>query len=205
MVTSVNRIISAKDYGGSMTGYIKKCQHDYLRSKGIAVQIVDIDKPQGAPVYARIWQSQWVADCECNTTMFVDPDDPIFFCFGCGNRLNGRRPRPVIFPPEMERREIERLLLERPVIDAAGLTDLERVGLQKNVLFVEVEEVDESALFAGTDIAHKFAPGKKMPTRKSLKPLTRSWRPGESSNELDRQQRAAIEAWQKDIKHGVRQ
>lgn len=188
-----------------MTGYIKKCQRDFLKNKGVAVQIIDLDKPQGKPVLARIWQSQWIATCECNTAMFVDPDEPIFFCFGCGNRLYGKRPRPVIFPPTAERKEIERLLLERPVEDVAGLTDLERVGLQKPLLEVQVEEVDEQAVMA----AEMRSPDAlkrsnfEMPTRVVIKPLARSWEPGETPADLERQQRNAIERWKQELKHGI--
>lgn len=171
-IKSVDRIISAKDYGGSMTKYLRTLQLSFKKS-GKAVNIVDLDKaPSGTPVKARIWQSQWVANCECNTTMFVDPDEPIFFCFGCANRLNGGRIRPVEFPPEPERNEIERLLLERPVDDVAGMTDLERVGLQKPLLFV------------------------------GGMPLVRSWE-GESVADLEEQQRSAIDAWHKELKHGI--
>lgn len=188
-----------------MTGYIRKCQRDFLKNKGVAVQIVDLDKPQGKPVVARIWQSQWIATCECNTAMFVDPDEPIFFCFGCGNRLNGKRPRPVIFPPTAERKEIERLLLERPVEDVAGLTDLERVGLQKPLLEVQVEEVDEQAVMTAAmrnpDALKRS--NFEMPTRVVLKPLTRSWEPGETPADLERQQRDAIKRWRQELKHGI--
>lgn len=205
-VTSIDRIISARDYGGSMTGYIKKCQRDFLINKGVAVQVVDLDKPpQGKPVLARIWQSQWIATCECNTAMFVDPDEPIFFCFGCGNRLNGKRPRPVTFPPTAERKEIERLLLERPVEDFAGLTDLERVGLQKPLLEVQVEEVDEQAVMTAAmrNPEALTRSNFEMPTRVVLKPLTRSWEPGETPADLERQQRSAIERWKQEFKHGI--
>lgn len=172
-IKSIDRIISAKDYGGSMTGYLRGLQMSFKKN-GKAVTIVGLDKaPSGTPVKARIWQSQWVADCECNTTMFVDPDEPIFFCFGCANRLNGGKIRPVDFPPAPERKEIERLLLERPVDDVAGMTDLERVGLQKPLLFV------------------------------GAAPLVRSWEPGETIATLERQQRSAIAAWHKELKNGI--
>lgn len=175
-IKSIDRIISAKDYGGSMTNYLRSLQLSFKKS-GKAVNIIGLDKaPTGTPVKARIWQSQWVADCGCNTTMFVDPDEPFFFCFGCANRLNGGKIRPVEFPPEPERKEIERLLLERPVDDVAGMTDLERVGLQKPLLFVQVE-------------------GKNAP-------LVRSWE-GESVADLEKQQRSAIEAWHKDLRNGI--
>lgn len=205
-ISSVNRIISAKDYGGSMTGYLRTQQRNYLKS-GRAVNIVDLDKgPSGPAVKARIWQSQWVADCECNTTMFVDPDEPIFFCFGCANRLHGGRIRPVEFPPKVERELIEALLLERPVIDVAGLTDLERVGLQKPVLFAEVEIEEEAGLEEYASALMKGVPVQEVPKtvkRTRTLPLTRSWIPSESPADLEAQQRPAIEAWKKELRNGI--
>lgn len=206
-ITSVDRIVSAKDYGGSMTAYLRTQQRNFLKS-GRAVNIVDLDKgPSGPVVKARIWQSQWVADCECNTTMFVDPDEPIFFCFGCANRLNGGRIRPVEFPPKAERERIEELLLERPVIDVAGLTDLERVGLQKPVLFVDVEVEEETGMEEFALALMKGVPVDSLPKktkRVQTLPLTRSWIPGESPADLEAQQRPAIEAWKKELSNGVR-
>lgn len=204
-VKSIDRIISAKDYGGSMRGYLKNQQRELLRKRGITVTIVDLDKPPtGKPVHPRIWQSQWIADCDvCNTAMFVDPDQPIFFCFGCVNRLNGGKPRPVIFPPALERKEIERLLLERPVDDFAGRSDLERVGMQKPILQVQVEEVDESLVIQ--DVLLKDGRGKsdaKIPTRIVVKPLVRSWE-GESVEQLRQEQEAAIANWKKELTRGV--
>ena len=200
-IKTIDRIITAKDYGdGSVRGYLQKCQRDILRSKGIAVAIKDLDKkPTGTPVKPRIWQSQWIADCDvCKTAMFVDPDDPIFFCFGCGNRLNGGKPRPVDFPPEAERKEIERLLLERPVVDMGGLTDLERVGLQKPVLEVEVEGIDVLEIVRKGNLS----PDENLPTKARLKPLVRSWE-GESVEQLRDEQERAIRKWHKELKHGI--
>lgn len=163
-------IITAKHYGGSAKGYIKKMQQQIHR-RGVAVTIKDMDaEPTGVPVAARIWQGQWIADCECASASFVDPDEPLFFCFGCGNRMNAGKPRPVLFPPEGERLAIEQLLLERPVDDLAGLTDNERAALSRPLLHVEDE--------AG-----------------ALRPLTRSWEPGESADDLYQQQDAVIRNW----------
>lgn len=200
-IKSIDRIITAKDYGGSMRGYLKKCQRDFYRLKNISVIIKDLDKePTGNPVKPRIWQSQWIADCDvCNTAMFVDPDEPIFFCFGCGNRLNGNRPRPVDFPPEAERKEIERLLLERPMIDVGGLTDMERVALQRHALNKEVEEIDI------LEFRRNMVDGKNtkdLPTKIRLEPLVRSWE-GESVEQLRKEQEPAIEKWRKELKRGV--
>lgn len=176
---SVDFIVTAKHYGdGSARGYIRKMQRDIHR-RGIAVRIKGLDaEPTGTPVTARIWQGQWIAECECGGASFVDPDEPIFFCFGCGNRINDSHPRPVSFPPEMERLEIERLILERPVNDVAGLTDLERAGMAQPVIHVQKQ-------------------GRSVP-------LTRSWSPGESIEDLHEQQDEAIKKWRKELKDGIR-
>jgi len=181
-IKSVDYIVTAKHYGnGSARGYIRKTQQKIHRERGVAVTIKNLDQaPAGAPVTARIWQGQWIADCECNSASFVDPDEPIFMCFGCGNRANGSRPRPVSFPPENERQEIERLLLERPVDDLAGLTDLERAGMAKPVLYVQVQ--------GGADPL-------------SL-PLVRSWQPGETVEDLHKQQDEPIRKWKRELKEG---
>ena len=179
---NVDYIVTAKHYGGSGRGYIRKMQQDLHRGKGIAVTIKGLDQePTGAAVYARIWQGQWIADCECRSASFVDPDEPVFFCFGCGNRMNGNKPRPVIFPPEVERLEIERLILERPVDDLAGLTDLERAGMAKPVLVVQKETPDGQNVFL---------------------PMTRSWEPGETIEDLHAQQDDAIKEWHKNLSEG---
>jgi hypothetical protein len=121
-------------------------------------------------------------NCECNSASFVDPEERIFFCFGCGNRSNGQKPRPVIFPEEWQ--EIERLLLERPVNDMAGLTDLERAGMAKAVIFVEKEAIH---------LPHAVMPKHSLP-------LTRSWEPGESIDDLHAQQDEPIRKWKDDLR-----
>jgi hypothetical protein len=202
-LNSVNRIISAKDYGGSARKYIRRQQQLVLATRGVSMTIKDLDQePTGSPVRARIWQGQWIAECECNGASFVDPDEPIFFCFSCGNRAHGQKPRPVIFPQTFERLEIERLLLERPVNDLAGLNDMERAGMAKPILYVEVE-VDD-----GPDIdsaMQAMANGKEIKprTRKLTVPLTRSWEPHQSIADLHREQDAAIEKWKRELKKTI--
>lgn len=172
---AINRIISAKDYGGSGSAYLRK-QQEELRRKGISVIIHGMDKPSGKPVLPEIWQGQWIARCEdCNGASFIDPDEPMFFCFGCGNRMNGGFCRPVLMPENWK--EIETVLLERPVNDVAGLTDLERAGMARPVIFVEKEvEVD----------------GKTVTL--SL-PLVRSWKHGETVEELRQQHEQPVRRW----------
>lgn len=187
-IKSVDYIIKARHYGGSARGYIRKMQKGFMKH-GIAVTIKDLDgEPTGAPVYARVWQGQWIANCECNSASFVDPEEPVFFCFGCGNRSNGSKPRPVVFPEEW--REIEQKLLERPVNDIAGLTDNERAGMAQAVLYKE-----------------KLEPDGVGGSRKIILPLTRSWEPGETLADLADQQDAVVRNWHAELKkekrHGV--
>jgi len=87
-----------------------------------------VDKPMvGKPLVAEINHGQWITHCDqCSTPMWVDPDEPMFYCFGCGNRHLQGRPRPVLFPPSDEREQIESLLLERPVDDRRGTNDIDR-------------------------------------------------------------------------------
>lgn len=194
-IRSVDYIITAKHYGGSARGYIKKQQQAIHRQRGIAITIKDLEKdPTGVPVSARIWQGQWIADCECNGASFVDPEEPVFFCFSCANRANGGKPRPVIFPPHEERLEIERLLLERPVDDLAGLTDLERAGMARPVIFVEVAISDQRSAVS--------PPAADARSETRVLPLVRSWAPGETVEDLHRQQDEPIQKWKRE-QHGV--
>ena len=191
-VRSVDRIISAKDYGGGAKNYIRKWQQRQ-KQRGISVFIRGLDEPpRGLPLPAVIWQGQWIVRTNCcNSASFVDPDEPIFVCGTCANRANDNRPRPVTFPPEAERKEIERLLLERPVNDVAGLTDMERAGLAQPVLFVEVIEPNPDTLVLPTN-------NPDYQTVKNYKPLVRSWE-GESVDALRAEQAEPIRKWQREL------
>jgi len=197
---SVDYIVSAKHYGGSARGYIRRMQQDIHR-RGIPVTIKDLDgEPTGVPVVARVWQGQWIAECECRGACFVDPEEPVFFCFGCGNRANGQKPRPVIFPEDWK--AIEQVLLERPVDDLAGLTDLERAGMAKPVLFVEVEISVRPDIQRVAQALRTGAPIPADEKRIQHLPLVRSWEPGETVEQLRSQQDAPIRKWRKEIAGG---
>lgn len=173
-VPSVDKIVSAKDYGGSASGYIRKMQQAIFSNRGVSVTIRELGQvPLGVPVYARIWQGQWIADCECNGASFVDPDEPIFFCFSCVNRANEFKPRPVVFPADWK--QIEETLLLRPVDDMVGITDLERVAMARAVVYIDQND------------------------GQGPKPLCRSWVPGETLEDLLAQQTEAIEAWKASV------
>ena len=157
-------IVTAKHYAkqegaSNVKERILKLRDRIYREKGIALEVLDIDKPSGTPVYARIEQGAWIADCECGGAQFVDADEPVYYCFGCGNRGNKFRVRPVIFPEQ--RQAIEALILARPVNDLAGLTELEQAGLSKPLAFAEVDG--------------------------QLKGLSRNWLQDESVEDLERQ------------------
>jgi hypothetical protein len=100
----------------------------------------------------------------------VDPDEPVFFCFGCGNRENAGYLRPVIFPPA--RLEIEKLVLERPVDDIRGLDDLDRAPQARPLVFAQVDRGDGNIVTL---------------------PLSRSWTPNETVEELMRQNQAVYD------------
>ena len=170
---TVQRIITAKDYClrdgvGSVKERIKKIQKDILSRKKIKI-VVQIDKVSSRPVYARIELGQWCASCECGGVEFVDPAEPIFFCFSCGNKVDAGKLRSVICPPKPEREEIERLVLLRPVEERRGLDDMERVHMAIPVVYLESED------------------GKILP-------LTRTWNPSEPISNLEKENEA-IEQW----------
>lgn len=181
-IKSLDYIVTASHYStqlgsdGSVHGYHEKICQQIRTRRGINVTIKNPESVYGDPVRARIWQGQWIADCPtCNGAEFVSPDEPIFFCFGCGNRANDNQLRAVIFPDADERMEIERLILERPVDDMAGLSDLERAGLAKPMIVVAIER-DNGEVEYGQ--------------------LGRSWNPGETADDL-RKQNIPIAEWLK--------
>ena len=123
-----DRIYTALDYAQragveTVKDRIKLLQKQHVRKK-IRVKVTHLDKPRGKPVKARIWQGIWIADCECGGAEFVSPDEPIFFCWGCGNQNNSGACRPVEFPENREK--IEAKILERPVQKRYGLDELSR-------------------------------------------------------------------------------
>jgi hypothetical protein len=114
--------------------------------------------PKGKPVAAEINFGRWIARCpDCNGAEDVDPNEPIFYCFSCGNFSNNGRPRSVIFPPTKERKAIEAEILKRPVKIRGGANELERM----------VNAVPEVVTDEGI--------------------LSRSWLPGETVDEIKRQ------------------
>lgn len=87
------------------------------------------------PALARVDFGRWIADCpdpDCLGAEYVEPGEQIFFCFNCGNVLINGDARQVLFPDDETRDRIEKVLLERPVIERRGpniLAQAMNVGL----------------------------------------------------------------------------
>jgi hypothetical protein len=77
------------------------------------------------PVYARVSDNRWIADCECGGAEAVDEEDPRFFCLSCLNNAVGNNSRTVIFPDDME--EIDEVLVAREDPLTRGFTSAEAV------------------------------------------------------------------------------
>ena len=85
-------------------------------------------EPVGKSVYAQVNNGQWLAICPiCGGAESVMLEEPIFYCFSCGNFENHGKPREVIFPSTKDIKDIESILLERPVIIKKGAHEIERI------------------------------------------------------------------------------
>lgn len=95
--------IAKKDNCSSVLSWIKRV----AAARRIKPSLVVSTEP-GAEVVARIDHGRWIADCpDCNGAEYVDPDEPVFFCFGCLNTQYQGQLRPVRFPPPEIRERIE--------------------------------------------------------------------------------------------------
>ncbi|MGA2504191.1 MAG: hypothetical protein ABSG01_08895 [Anaerolineales bacterium] len=84
----------------------------------------------GTPVEACVDAGRWLAKCDgCGGMEYVTPSDPIFFCHSCGNLANKRAARPVIFPPDEERKTIETALLKRGVTPGLAIGPIDQTRL----------------------------------------------------------------------------
>jgi len=129
----LNYIITAKHYA-KKEGAVSVRERILKRVQKGHLVCLGIDKPQGESVKAYIDFGQWIAACPCGGHEFVDIEEPIFYCFSCGNRRNDSYVRPVEFPNQETIKEIERLILLRPVDDEQGLTDLDRAYRAKPLI-----------------------------------------------------------------------
>lgn len=116
---SLDRIATAADHHEYMTGKIGATFEDavqFVLTKQKMRHILSLatEAARGDPVYARVEANRWIADCadpECAGAEGVDPRDPRFFCFHCKNERNKYKPRPVVFPSDMD--EAEQILILR--------------------------------------------------------------------------------------------
>lgn len=126
----INEIISGKHINESMgvpnsTARIQK-MYNTLKARGqvdVDIQITVVDEVNW--VAAFIDTGRWGAQCECGGAEYVEPDDPVFWCFSCGNMAFGGALRRVHFPDDMA--DIELLLLERPISVHKGMTKIQKV------------------------------------------------------------------------------
>lgn len=179
MFQSINYIIRSKHLvkSGNPKDWITQCLDNIFKNRGVKIEVRE--QVKGSAVIARVYNGHWIADCDvCKGAMFVDPDYPFFFCCECFNRSNDGCLRPIQFPNENDRLEIEKLLLERPVNDIAGVTDSERAGRALPILYQE------------------FADG-------STQGLLRNWEPQETIENL-KEQNKLVEKWKKATKKGGR-
>ncbi len=170
----MTKIFTAKDYAKkrhgveTVKGRILDMQKKHI-AKGVRVKVSGLDKPKGVSVFAEIYQGAWIAQCdECGGAEFVDHEEPIFFCWGCGNRVNDGNCRPVEFPKD--RKNIEKKILERPVRVRFGLDDL-------SMAEGSFAEVSVNGLQLG-----------------------RTWKPGETLEDLEKQQSKVITEYNKSKK-----
>ena len=88
---------------------------------------------QGPPMVAFIERGRWIAMCECNGGVWVDPGDPIAFCHTCGNSQTGGAARPVTFPSNYKAIEAE--LLTRPMHEIfIGTSEVSRALQSRPIL-----------------------------------------------------------------------
>ncbi len=167
-MTTKNDVITAKDYAErqglrTVKQRILQINNDLKNRNLIDTPFKDVD-PVGE-VKAEICFGAWIARCpDCCGAEAVDPDEPIFYCFSCGNRSINGAPRKVIFPDEVTRDQIEKLVMNRPVNDSVGLNKIDRAFNAKPKIQVLVDE--------------------------KVQVLSRSWKPTETVKDLQFQNKA---------------
>lgn len=123
----MDRILTARDYAKieNFRSVKERIQGRCERAQGMIDTPFEDVKPKGKAVKAEINAGRWIANCECGGAEAVDPEEPIFYCFACGNAANQGKPRPVVFPENTD--EIEVLLLQRPVTFTNGTNEIARM------------------------------------------------------------------------------
>lgn len=104
--------------------FLKACQG----TRGLATPYTGRTDENALAVLAYVNTGRWLAHCTtpgCHGVEYVRPDEPIFYCLSCGNRLTGGAAVPVKFPEDRER--VEAALLKRPIILGPGATLIQQV------------------------------------------------------------------------------
>ncbi len=78
------------------------------------------------PIEMRIDFGRMIAQCECGGVVYVQPDDPYFYCSVCRNEGAGGLLRRVIFPDNLQEICEELLKRENQVIAALPPTQAAR-------------------------------------------------------------------------------
>lgn len=176
-MNSKMRIINAQDYlfrerCSDLRARYKKICSEMMKRNVMETPFVDCE-PVGKPVHAEVNFGQWIAQCECGGAESVHWDEPIFYCCSCGNYANHGKPRAVIFPSKKEIKDIETVLLKRPVIVKGGTHMIERTVNARPAI------IDEKGV------------------------LSRSWIPGETVKDLRKENESIKAKVEKRMKDGT--
>jgi hypothetical protein len=87
---------------------------DWCRDQARAIGFHFHGKVRGR-ANAEINHGRWIVRCGCGGAEEATWQDPVFFCLSCGSIDNDSYLKSVEFPPEGERKEIERFLLVRSI------------------------------------------------------------------------------------------
>lgn len=103
---NLERVAVGRDHWAQYTGRRGATRQDFYEKK-IAADGIGRVPPWSKPLSEikdhapalKPWiqHNRWVATCECGGQEVVDPDDPGFFCWSCGNATNKGFPRRVEF------------------------------------------------------------------------------------------------------------
>ena len=142
----MEKIITALDYAKREGASTVRERIALLCQKRVERNLLDTPmkgEPTGKVIKAEINFGQWIAKCpDCNGAEAVDPSEPIFYCFSCGNYKQNGRPRKVEFPKDRE--EIEKLVLARPIKIGMGTHNIERVTLAKPTIWTKFGPLSRS-------------------------------------------------------------
>lgn len=124
--------IARRDGHSNVRDWIMETMRLYCK-KGYFTILWDGRRIGGTPLAAYVDFGRWLARCECNQSVYADPEEPIMFCPRCGNGNSGMA-RPVLFPPRKTRDEIEAMLMRRPVIEhPLAKNNIEKARLAKPI------------------------------------------------------------------------